>query len=82
MAQVDGLDAWQPVEGASVGADDRTSGRGGGGTDDEVVSAAGSTFAAHGDEQGRVMVGDGLVVRQDRDRGRDLVDVRDCRAAG
>lgn len=75
MATVDGMDAWQPVEGASVGADDGASGSGGGGSDDEVVSAAGSTCSAHGDEQGRVMVGDGLVVRQDRDRGRDLVDV-------
>ncbi len=76
VAMVYRMHAWQPVEGASVCAHDCASGSGGGCGDDEVVSAAGSTCSAHGDEQGRVVVGDCFVVRQDRDRGSDLIDVR------
>jgi len=71
---IDRYDAGKVVEGVSVCAQDRATGRRGGGSDDEIVCAAGSARAADGDEQVRVLERHGFVVGQDRDRGDDLVD--------
>jgi hypothetical protein len=73
---VDGLHSRKAVERSSISAHDRALGSGRGRCDDEIVSVTGPASPTHSDEQARVVGGDGLVVRQDRDRGRDLVDVR------
>lgn len=68
--------ARQTLERTAISTHDGAPGGDCAGGDDQVVHTAPPTGSADGGEQARVMESHGIVVRQDRDGGDDVVDVR------